>query len=43
MGLLKMNNGLLMGKNAQSISKKEEHPCKRGYSPTEYNRRTSSI
>jgi glycosyltransferase involved in cell wall biosynthesis len=28
-----MNNGLLMGKNAQSISKKEEHPCKRGTAP----------
>lgn len=28
-----MNNGLLMGKNAQSISKKEENPCKRGTSP----------
>ena len=32
MGSLKMNNELLMGKNAQSISK-EEHPCKRGTSP----------
>jgi len=28
-----MNNGLLMGKNAQSISKKEENPCKRDTSP----------
>ncbi|OEU41926.1 dolichyl-phosphate mannose synthase [Methanosarcina sp. Ant1] len=28
-----MNKELLMGKNAQSISKKEENPCKRGTAP----------
>jgi glycosyltransferase involved in cell wall biosynthesis len=33
MGSLKMNNELLMDKNAQSIIKKEEHPCKRGTAP----------